>query len=137
MTTLAERAEAEGVLICQLPVVRGPSKGSPSAQGTPMGYTRHRAVGDFCDPCREAHNAYVRQWLRAKRESESDRRVHAVLSDGTEVVRYDRAGKWYLEKGDVRQKVTLDAAARASLADAEAQVRLGISGGKAFDAKVS
>jgi hypothetical protein len=25
----------------------------------------------------------------------TDRTVHAYLSDGTEIVRYDRAGKWY------------------------------------------
>jgi hypothetical protein len=30
----------------------------------------------------------------------SDRTVHAVRNDGTEIVRYDRAGKWRAEKAD-------------------------------------
>jgi hypothetical protein len=37
--------------------------------GTNAGYDRHRAAGDKpCDACREAHNAYIRQW-RATRQS--------------------------------------------------------------------
>jgi hypothetical protein len=65
-----------------------------------------------------------------------DRRVHATTEDGREIVRYDRAGKWYVEAGDHRRQVTFVEAVRlATLAGST--VRSGLSGGRAFDARVT
>lgn len=65
-----------------------------------------------------------------------DRRVHATTSTGGEIVRYDRAGKWYHEHtGDPRkrQRVSLVEAVRiASLPGSTPE--LGIPGGQLFDA---
>ena len=67
-----------------------------------------------------------------------DRTVHAGY-DGMEVVRYDRAGKWYLEPTDTslrRQPVTVfeaAIAARWGRANANGWVELGLSGGRTFD----
>jgi len=68
--------------------------------------------------------------------SASDRTVHARTSDGGEVVRYDRAGKWYVEwPGRMRPRrlVTLREAVELAVAG---QPLLGQAGGKSFDAKV-
>lgn len=72
-----------------------------------------------------------------------DRRVHATY-DGMDVVRYDRAGKWYLEPRGYpalpRQKVTVAEAARMARwghENARGSIYLGLSGGKTFDALVS
>jgi len=68
----------------------------------------------------------------------SDRTVHASY-DGMEIVRYDRAGKWYLEPTDPtlrRQHVTVDAAARAARwgrANANGTTTFGLHGGSTFD----
>jgi hypothetical protein len=40
----------------------------------------------------------------------TDRTVHADLSDGTQIVRYDRAGKWYAEMPARRLQITVGAA---------------------------
>lgn len=52
--------------------------------------------------------------------STSDRRVHAWTPDGAEVVRYERAGKWYLEHppatGKERTSLTLAGAVQHALA---------------------
>lgn len=69
----------------------------------------------------------------------SDRRVHIRLSDGREIVRYDRAGKWYIEyppRGDGARYALrfADAVSWASMPDAE--VFTGLSGGGAFDRAV-
>lgn len=67
-----------------------------------------------------------------------DRRVHARYTD-MEIVRYDRAGKWYLEPtipGLKRQHVTISDAARAArwgIANADGSHTPGIPGGGAFD----
>jgi hypothetical protein len=62
----------------------------------------------------------------------TDRTVHAHLSDGTQIVRYDRAGKWYVEAPTARVQITVGAAAGlASLAGSV--VHLGQPGGAAFD----
>jgi hypothetical protein len=68
-----------------------------------------------------------------------DRTVHAVLADGGEVVRYDRAGKWFLEYPYTR----MIAARRLSLKQAvqhatspDATVHLGRRGGTRFRAEV-
>lgn len=68
-----------------------------------------------------------------------DRTVHARRHDGAEVVRYDRAGRWYVEwppgsmKGCVR--VSVSKAARLAAAD-DAEVFFGQPGGRSFDAAV-
>lgn len=71
----------------------------------------------------------------------SDRIVHADYP-GMEIVRYDRAGKWYFEPTDPRlprQHVGVKAAAlRAKWAlENGGQVHLGQSGGAVFDRLVS
>lgn len=70
------------------------------------------------------------------RYSMNDRRVHAVLANGGEVVRYDRAGAWYLENGaGQHSRITL--AGAVSLASGPgATVHLGLPGGGRFDAAV-
>lgn len=71
----------------------------------------------------------------------SDRTVHAVSADGIEVVRYDRAGKWYLEPPShlllPRQHVTIAEAVRFArwCADNGGRVFLRRAGGTAFDRK--
>lgn len=71
----------------------------------------------------------------------SDRTVHAHYP-GMEIVRYDRAGKWYLEPTEARllsaQQVTLDGAVRAALWGVEngGEVFMWKPGGGAFDARV-
>lgn len=71
----------------------------------------------------------------------TDRTVHATYP-GLEVVRYDKAGKWYLEPLDKslrRQAVTLEGAVRAAVygvKDSTGEVYFGRRGGAAFDRKV-
>jgi hypothetical protein len=63
---------------------------------------------------------------------------------GEEVVRYDRAGKWYIElvepspDAPARQRVSLRAAARraAELVDMAGTVHWGRPGGSSFDLNV-
>lgn len=64
----------------------------------------------------------------------ADRTVHATLEDGSEVVRYERAGKYYVEKaGEKPRHVTLGEAVRlAALPGTRAHV--GRVGGTRFDA---
>lgn len=64
-----------------------------------------------------------------------DRVVHGHDSEGAEIVRYDRAGKWYIEPKDgKRRQVSLDEAARAAVAG----TTWGNSyGGARFDARVA
>jgi hypothetical protein len=70
-----------------------------------------------------------------------DRRVHARYR-GMDVVRYDRAGKWYLEPTDSRlrrQWVKLGDAVNAAVWGVEnlnGVVLYGLSGGAAFDKQV-
>lgn len=65
------------------------------------------------------------------------RRVHGVTASGAEVVRYDTAGKWYLEhphsgkRSQIALSEAVDLACRPG-----SDVRLGLSGGRTFDAKV-
>lgn len=67
---------------------------------------------------------------------DSDRSVHARLPDGAEVVRYDRAGMWYMERpGAPRTWLKLaDAISWASVDDAK--VFYGLPGGSRFDRAV-
>lgn len=76
---------------------------------------------------------------RTKRgEVMSDRTVHASYS-GAEVVRYDRAGKWWLEYDNgARERLTLADAAHHALWAMKhgGAVFAGRPGGAAFDRKV-
>lgn len=73
-----------------------------------------------------------------------DRRVHAragVKEKGhlwEEIVRYDRAGKWYIEVEGARKQVSLrEAALRAvELEDQGGEILLGVTGGNQFDAAI-
>jgi hypothetical protein len=63
----------------------------------------------------------------------ADRRVHAVLANGWEIVRYDRAGKWFREQDGKRSAITFrEAVNYARLAGG--RVFYGVPGGKRFDA---
>jgi hypothetical protein len=65
-----------------------------------------------------------------------DRTVHAITADGHRIVRYDRAGKWYVEEEFGARRISLaeavDMAARRGSA-----VFLGKPGGSAFDHEVT
>jgi len=64
----------------------------------------------------------------------NDRTVHGHNATGDPIVRYDRAGKWYLEpEGGKRRRLSLHEAARMA---ALGTVRLGQPGGTMFDAAV-
>ena len=64
-----------------------------------------------------------------------DHRVHIRLRDGREIVRYDRAGKWYIEHPapDNRRFWLKLADAVSWAADPLAEVFLNLPGGVAFD----
>lgn len=67
-----------------------------------------------------------------------DRRVHARIGS-LEVVRYDRAGKWYLEADGSRQPIKVPMAAKlvvASMDTHEVEVFFDLPGGRAFDRQV-
>lgn len=67
--------------------------------------------------------------------TQSDRTIHGMSQSGGAIVRYDRAGKWYVEYFDHRLPITVnDAALFATRAGASAF--LGKPGGKLFDARV-
>lgn len=72
----------------------------------------------------------------------SDRTVHATIHaesvGDVEVVRYDRAGKWWLEfPGGQRERVTLEGAAfHAGGCLPTVDVHFGLPGGSRFDSKV-
>jgi hypothetical protein len=68
--------------------------------------------------------------------SHFDRRIHGVSQTGGEIVRYERAGKWYVEypEGN-RLPCTVEDAALFATAD-RATFRLGVAGGQRFDALV-
>ncbi len=66
----------------------------------------------------------------------SDRTVHAVVQ-GMEVVRYDRAGRWYGESLATTQRGALTLTqAVAPAKQPGARVLLGLPGGGAFDARM-
>ena len=65
-----------------------------------------------------------------------DRRVHASSDRGVEVVRYERAGKWYLEMPGVpRRRIKLDEAVQQATLP-WVTWREGVPGGSTFDARV-
>lgn len=64
----------------------------------------------------------------------TDRTVHGITPTGGEVVRYDRAGKWYLEyPSGQRNPVSLIEAVTVAWAGAP---RLDLPGGGRFDAEI-
>lgn len=72
------------------------------------------------------------------------RNVHAERDDGTQIVRYERAGKWYAEfLGGVmkipRKALTIAAASQQAVEWERIGgiIHLGRPGGGAFDAKVA
>lgn len=66
----------------------------------------------------------------------SDRTVHGISQTGGEIVRYDRAGKWYVEyPGEGRIPITVGDAALFATAE-RGTFFLGKPGGQQFDAKV-
>jgi hypothetical protein len=69
----------------------------------------------------------------------SDRTIHATTPDGGMIVRYERAGKWYVEwpadRMIPRRAISLREAVRLAT-QRGAYVYLGQPGGRAFDAKV-
>jgi hypothetical protein len=69
-----------------------------------------------------------------------DRTVHASLKDGSEIVRYDREGRWYLEWPDGSERQVLkvrDAVELAADPDKVDQVYSGLPGGAQFDRKIA
>lgn len=71
----------------------------------------------------------------------SNRTVHACYSD-MEIVRYDRAGKWYLEPRNStlsRQQVTIKEAVDQAIWAAKhgGQIFFGLHGGSTFDRLVT
>ncbi|ROR75999.1 hypothetical protein SAMN06295974_3855 [Plantibacter flavus] len=67
----------------------------------------------------------------------TDRTIHGWTADGSEIVRYDRSGKWYIEPLPAapgkRLQVSLADAVAAALLGKHA---LGRPGGSMFDAKI-
>lgn len=64
-----------------------------------------------------------------------DRTIHARTVNNTAIVRYDRAGKWYAERGSLRRRLALSEA--VSMATKRgSHIYLGKPGGKLFDARV-
>lgn len=65
-----------------------------------------------------------------------DRRVHGMSALGNEIVRYERAGKWFLEHTPQdRVALTFSEAVECALRP-NASVRFGVPGGERFDAAV-
>lgn len=68
------------------------------------------------------------------RDADFDRTVHGYTSDGDPIVRYDRAGKFYVEpEGGKRRPVKLAEAAQLAVAG---RALLGRFSGTRFDAAV-
>lgn len=63
----------------------------------------------------------------------NDRTVHGLTRDGREIVRYDRAGRWYIESQGSRQRVRV---VEAAIEARDGQWFEGRCGGMAFDAMV-
>jgi hypothetical protein len=66
----------------------------------------------------------------------ADRTVHARTAVGDEIVRYDRAGKWFIEYAGSRRQITLAEAVGIATWPG-ATVFTGLPGGGAFDRKVA
>lgn len=77
--------------------------------------------------------------MRKNRKLEEDRRVHATLGNGAEIVRYDRAGKWYYEHEPigaqpVRRQLSLTEAVQ--FVGDEDEWHDGLPGGTQFDRRL-
>lgn len=71
--------------------------------------------------------------------ADTDRTVHAIHPDGAAIVRYDRAGKWFLEELFGRRHrlqipTAVDAAVRWVRHEG-GTIRYGLPGGTVFDAR--
>ena len=79
------------------------------------------------------------QPLSSGASQREDRTVHAVTYKGIEIVRYERAGKWYLEwpSGSMIpcKHVGVGDAARTAVEHGQT-INFGLPGGKTFDARV-
>lgn len=67
-----------------------------------------------------------------------DRTVHAE-NDQVAIVRYDRAGKWYMEPkqpGRSRRHVGVGSAAAEAAKTPDMTIHFGLPGGQAFDRRV-
>jgi hypothetical protein len=64
----------------------------------------------------------------------SDRTVHAILVNGAEIVRYDRAGKWYYESSSYRRHLTITEA--VEFVGSPDQWIPDLPGGSAFDRRI-
>lgn len=62
----------------------------------------------------------------------SDRKVHARLTDGAEIVRYERAGKYYYEGHGYRRLLHTMKEARQFITSKDEWIP-GVPGGSAFD----
>jgi hypothetical protein len=66
-----------------------------------------------------------------------DRTIHAIDRHGKQIVRYDRAGKWYLEDQHGRWRVRISLAKAVHEAtQVGSHVYLDLPGGQRFDAAV-
>lgn len=65
----------------------------------------------------------------------NDRTVHGLTINGDEIVRYDRAGKWYIEHTDGRRRHPVSVSTAAGMARAGTWYGKK-PGGKLFDAIV-
>jgi hypothetical protein len=63
---------------------------------------------------------------------DADRTVHGMTVEGYEIVRYDRAGKWYVEGNGYRTHVSVSKAATLAT-EPGGRVFLGLGGGGRFD----
>ncbi|WP_158303269.1 HNH endonuclease [Prauserella endophytica] len=89
--------------------------------------------------CRACHTAANEQWRAKRRQrmvADDDRRVHIRLRDGREVVRYDRAGKWFVEFPEGRRHLLKLSEAVEWAFDKGAEVIFGVPGGARFDGLV-
>jgi hypothetical protein len=63
---------------------------------------------------------------------DNDRTVHAIAQDGSDIVRYNKAGKWWIEHPTLpRRQITVHQAAELA---AQGTPRPGLPGGTRFDA---
>lgn len=64
----------------------------------------------------------------------SDRKVHAKLAGDAVIVRYERAGKWWYEKGEDRFSQSIETAVQ--FVSNPQQWMEGVPGGSVFDRKI-
>lgn len=74
--------------------------------------------------------------------TDTNRTVHARSCDGHELVRYERAGKWYVEYADGRPRAAQTLTGACLVAHLWESLQLGVvlrgqPGGKMFDARLA